>query len=300
MSPPKIIVPVCSPRAALPGAGVAIPHLQTSFRDAESPVALVGMPAATEGPGQGVLVNASPDPTSGEPQRVQRETAGLQAALDRANRSLHGLRSRLASRDREAQRLKAEKDVLSQQVEQQASVVTALSDEVVALRDQVEELRVQMTFLEARRATAARRFSFFEARARRFKYENEGLRAKLAGRVQELRFARDAAHEAEEDARSAQSALARARHESSLVVERLRARLRELTAAHRSRVPGVIYRRLLARVNAYASRFGPFESIAEDAAALADEDPEEDGEVGDGEGDVVAEPADADMDDVDA
>ncbi|KAL1729652.1 hypothetical protein EV714DRAFT_273529 [Schizophyllum commune] len=300
MSPlPKIVVPLRSPRTALPGAGAAIPQLQTSFRDVEGPAALGGVLSSVECAAPPLAPGASPNSASQDLQRALHETTGLRAALDRANRSLHGLRSRLSSRDREVQRLKADKDVLAQQVSQQGAVIATLSNEVTALGSQIDDLRVQLSFLEARRATAARRFSVFEARSRRLQYENEGLRAELAGRVQELRFARDAAHEAEEDARSAQDALARLRRDSSLAIQRLRTRLRELTAAHRSRVPGVIYRRLLARANAYVSRFGPFEGLpSEDAAELADEESDEDGAAARGVDDVVAEGGDADMDDV--
>ena len=217
----------------------------------------------------------SQDQSLADLQFARGEAAGLRAALDRVHRTLGGVRAALSARQRELRLSKEESATRLQRVQELESMVASLEAELAASARTIDDLRVSLDFMGARRATAARRFRFFKGRYDRAQYEKEGLRVELDGRVEELRFARDACREAVEDARAAYQSLARFRLESSRTVRHLRARVQELTAALLARVPGGVYQRALDRVSAYAAHFGPLPGIPADMGVGGSADVEE-------------------------
>ncbi|KAI5895731.1 uncharacterized protein SCHCODRAFT_02497309 [Schizophyllum commune H4-8] len=268
--PSKISSPQPVPRSLLLGAGVAVPQLQPAFSESSVPpptaamLAVLNARMGSSGGGDQV----SPDVGSGSDevsleralQHARGESAGLRASLERTDRTLAGVRSRLMTQDQELRRVMADSSRHLDRIAQLEAHVASLTAQLAGTGRELVEVKASLATAESERGKASRRSRFFHGRYHRVLQDVDNLDSRLKGHLEELRFANVARREAEDDAREARRDLARLRHESARALERLRSRLGDLLDAHSSRVPSDLYRRLLDRVRAYTARFGPLES----------------------------------------
>ncbi|KAI5888427.1 uncharacterized protein SCHCODRAFT_02601947 [Schizophyllum commune H4-8] len=270
MAPPsKSPSPHAVPPSMLLGANVVVPQLQPSFSSSVLPAlssdvfaalhSRVGQSAGGDSPLRGVGLGSDEGALFRALQRERGDSAGLRASLDRTERTLSGVCSRLMEQDQELRRVKTNSASQASRIQHLDDLVDCLTTELGDANRRVSELQVALANATDERSSASLRFRFFQTRWRRARRDVNSLNSNLRGRLDELRFTRVALQEAEEDAREARRELARLWFDSARVLQRLRSRLGDLLEAHSSRVPGEVYRHILDRLRSYIARFGPLE-----------------------------------------
>ncbi|KAI4294151.1 hypothetical protein K525DRAFT_274573 [Schizophyllum commune Loenen D] len=267
--PSKSPSPDAVPSSMLLGANVVVPQLQPSYSASVLPplsadvfaalTSRLGQSSGGDSSLRGVGLGSEEGALFRALQRERGDSAGLRVSLDRTERTLSGVRSRLMEQDQELRRLRADSSSQGARIKHLDDLVERLTTELDDANRRVSELQNSLATSNDEQSSASLRFRFFQARWRRARRDVSSLNSNLRGRLDELRFVRAALHEAEEDAREARRELARLRFDSSRVLQRLRSRLGDLLEAHSSRVPGEVYRRILDRLRSYIARFGPLE-----------------------------------------